>query len=266
MTADQRRRRFLASLSAVAATGVAGCLGGGAGDGRPTEDPTSTDAATGTDRSAEDTPGTGEKHKDEGDSSTATTRTDPHTVEFESPAGTTVTGTIAGAGNCGVIFVPQIDRDRESWRPQVEQYAAAGHRVLAIDEGEHKTAAVLGAVSYLQDEGIQQLVVVGASSGAEAAVEAAGRELAIDAVAALSPGGGVEAAGSLDARLFVAVSMGDDDRFVDTAERLHEAARGPKRLVRLEGDAHGQGIFETEQGDRLRRLLGRFVTTACGEQ
>ncbi|WP_435317293.1 dienelactone hydrolase family protein [Haloarchaeobius sp. TZWSO28] len=263
MTGDQHRRRFLTTLGAVTVTSLAGCSSGSSTDDQPaTTDATGTatpDDTTG--QSGTDTPGTGERQKDGGE-----TTTEPHTVEFESPAGTTVTGTLAGRGDCGVVFVPQVNLDRESWRPQRERFAAAGHRVLTIDEGERKTAAVRGAVQYLQSaHGIQQLVLVGASSGGEAVVEAAAAELAVDAVAALSPAGGSDAAGSLDARLLVVVSDGDEDRFVRTARDIHEGAAEPKELVTYDGAAHGQGLFESEHGDRLRQTLDEFVTTACGD-
>jgi len=43
--------------------------------------------------------------------------------------------------------------------------------------------------------------------------------------------------------------------------RAAEKAAGPKELVVLEGSAHAQFIFDTDQGDRLMREILRFLSS-----
>ena len=40
----------------------------------------------------------------------------------------------------------------------------------------------------------------------------------------------------------------------------YERAVGPKELVVLDGSAHAQFIFETDQGERLMREILRFLS------
>jgi len=42
--------------------------------------------------------------------------------------------------------------------------------------------------------------------------------------------------------------------------RQYERAPGPKELLILEGSAHAQFIFETDQGERLMREIVRFLS------
>jgi hypothetical protein len=57
-----------------------------------------------------------------------------------------------------------------------------------------------------------------------------------------------------------------DDPSWDGSPRLaaireqYKRAKGPKELVVLEGDAHAQFLFETDQGDRLMREILRFLS------
>ena len=41
----------------------------------------------------------------------------------------------------------------------------------------------------------------------------------------------------------------------------YERVRGPKEFVLLDGSAHAQFLFESDQGDRLMRELLRFLGT-----
>jgi hypothetical protein len=64
-------------------------------------------------------------------------------------------------------------------------------------------------------------------------------------------------------KLFV---MSRDDAIGDNKPRLprireqYERAADPKELVFLEGSAHAQFIFTTDQGERLMREILRFIS------
>jgi hypothetical protein len=51
---------------------------------------------------------------------------------------------------------------------------------------------------------------------------------------------------------------GDEPR-LPKIRAVYEKASGPKELVVLEGSAHAQFIFETDQGERLMREIVRFL-------
>lgn len=254
MDTDLTRRRLLGSGAAFGAAALAGCTDGGSGTS------TGTSTATATD-------GDGEPAAtDDGGAPTATPGTE--TVTFSSRADTEITGTLYGTGDCAVVLVPQINLDRESWRPQAERLADAGHLALAIDEDpDARAASVLGAVDHLRSErSVTQLVLVGASTGGEAVVKAnaAAEDGAVGGVVALSAAGGADRAGELQGRKLFVVAEGDEDRFVQTARELHENAPDPSRLVTYEGSAHGQGLFDSPHGEDLWDELSGVVGGVCG--
>jgi hypothetical protein len=259
MDDDRRTRRGLlaAAVATAGSIGVAGCLGGGSGTDGDDETTTTTTETTSTTTETTTT-------------STTTTTSDsaesPRTVSFEAPHGATIDATAYGSGDCGVVLVPQINLDRESWQPQAETIAGMGHVALAIDEDpEDRPASVRGAVRYLREErAVSTLVLVGASSGGEAVVVAnAETDATVDGTVALSAGGGADRASALQGRTLFVVSEGDDHRFVRVARELEEGAPDPTGLVTYEGAAHGQAIFESEHGDDLRERLRTFVSEVC---
>lgn len=266
------RRQFLVSVGIV---GLAGCTGIRPGDepgGTDTATPTAT--STTTDSPAEGT-ATAAGTETETATETQTTGTDspttesPETVQFQSTAGTEVTGSLYGGrdGACGVVLVPQINLDRGSWQPQAERLAGIGHLVLAIDEDPNNRAeSARGALKYLRRTvGVDRILLVGASSGGEAVVRADARAETgtVQGLVTLSAAGGVDVAEDLQGRKLFVVSENDDDRFVRTAKQLHEKAPEPKALKIYSGSAHGQGIFDTTHGDDLADRLFGLVEDVC---
>ncbi|WP_135302352.1 dienelactone hydrolase family protein [Haloarcula amylovorans] len=252
------RRAFLGGTVAVlGAIGLAGCLGDETSESDGTAIGTETAADTSTAEPTQTPAETAES-----------TPTEPRDVLFEAPHGATVEATAYGSGDCGVALVPQINLDRESWRPLAERIAERGRLALAVDEDpENRAASVRGAVRYLREQaGVSTLVLVGASSGGEAVLRAnATTEFAVDGTVTLSAAGGTDRAADLQGRTLFVVSTGDDDRFVRTARRLHEEAPDPAELVEYDGSAHGQAILDSAHGDDLRRRMRRFIADACGE-
>ena len=126
-------------------------------------------------------------------------------------------------------------------------------------------AAVLAAVRYLHDNGAKTVSVVGASFGgwaaALAAVEATHGE--IDRIVLLAASPIDEPERITGRKLFITTR---DDFSGDGVLRLpeirdqYERAPNPKRLVILEGSAHAQYIFDTDQGGRLMREILDFLS------
>ncbi|WP_129113248.1 dienelactone hydrolase family protein [Halegenticoccus tardaugens] len=259
-----RRRRFLAASGALlfGGGGLAGCLD----DSNDPNDPNGSDGNSGTDGEEAASEMTDEATEDA--DGTAGPDSGPESVSFEVPHGATIDGTLYGSGDCGIVLVPQINMDRESWKPRAEALAGDGRLVLAIDEDpDDRPASVGGAIEYLRDErDVSALVLIGASSGGEAVVRANANagEGTVDGTVALSAGGGADVASDLQGRLLFVVSEGDDERFVRVARELHEGASEPKELVTYGGSAHGQGLFDSEHVDDLGGRVGALVERACG--
>lgn len=123
--------------------------------------------------------------------------------------------------------------------------------VIAVEE--LSPAAVTGAVRELQEDGIENVALVGASAGADTILllAAADPELG-DQLILLSPNAVVEGLG-VQPKLFIA---SEDEPVAHVSRRLAQTAAGrDNEVVLLPGSAHAQGIFGTDQGERTTTLI-----------
>ena len=201
-------------------------------------------------------------------------------VSFSTQDGGVVYADRYGEGDRGVVLAHGGRLDKASWEKQARALAKAGFHTLAIDfrgRGQSRGGAqsqsrddglrfdVLAAVRYLRETGAKTVSVVGASFGggaaAEASVEAKPGEIDRLVLLAHSP---IEQPERMKGRILFIISR--DDPHADGSPRLvefreqYERAPDPKEMVILEGSAHAQFIFETEQGERLMREILRFLS------
>jgi dienelactone hydrolase len=154
--------------------------------------------------------------------------------------------------------------------------AGEGYLVLAISlrgrgESQAGTAGadslhvdVLAAVRYLRALGSESVAAVGASLGgwavAEAVVEAEPDEIDRVVLLAHSPILGPE---QLRGRKLFVISREDTRgggvrRLAELMDQ-YERAPEPKKLLILEGGAHAQLLFQTDQRERLLREILQFL-------
>jgi len=201
-------------------------------------------------------------------------------VSFPTQDGGLIYADLYGEGHRGVVLAHGGRFDKASWAPQARTLAKAGFRVLAIDfrgygqsrgpgQSDPLSAPlhfdVLAAVRYLRKTGAKTVSVVGGSMGgsaaADASIEAEPGEIDRLVLLAAAASGPPE---KLKGRKLFVVSR--DDTRGDGVVRLvkireqYEKAPGPKELVILDGFAHAQFIFQTEQGERLMREILRFLS------
>jgi len=190
-----------------------------------------------------------------------------------------VYGLVYGAGERGVVLAHGGQFNKESWEKQAQALTGAGFRVLAFDfrgygqsRGPHDSKSedgrpfdVLAAVAYLRKSGAKSVYVVGASMGGDYAAEAAEAEpSAIDRIVLLASGGDTPLIKMKGPKLFIICR--DDvegDAKIPRLPQIHaqyEKASGKKEFIILEGSAHAQWIFATDQGERLTREIVRFLS------
>lgn len=202
------------------------------------------------------------------------------TVSFPTEDGGLIFADLYGGGDRAVVLAHGGRFNKESWEKPARTLAAAGFRVLALDfrgygkskgpgDSQPMDAAlhldVLAAVHYLRTNGAKTVSIVGGSMGGGAAGDAsiASRQGEIDRVVFLgaSPNGPAEKLKC--ASLFI---VARDDRSAD-GPRLpriraqYEKAPEPKELIILDGSAHAQYLFETDQAERVMREILRFLNT-----
>ncbi len=123
---------------------------------------------------------------------------------------------------------------------------------------------VLAAVRYLRKTGAKRVSVVGGSMGGGAAGDAsiASQPGEIDRVVFLGayPNGPAEKLKC--ASLFIVArddANEDGPRFPRIREQ-YEKAPQPKNLIILDGSAHAQFLFQTDQGERVMREILNFLS------
>jgi pimeloyl-ACP methyl ester carboxylesterase len=200
-------------------------------------------------------------------------------VSFPTEDGGLVYADVYGNGERGVVLAHGGGLTKESWEKQGRALAQAGFRSVALDfrgEGESREGTqklppdegrhfdVLAAVRYLRKTGAKSVAVVGASMGGDYAAEAAEAEPdAIDRLVLLAAGAYTPLIRMRGRKLFI---MSRDDVIGDNKPRLpkireqYERAADPKEFVILDGSAHAQRIFATDQGERLIREILRFIS------
>ena len=201
------------------------------------------------------------------------------TVSFATEDGGRVYADLYGSGERAVVLAHGGQFTKESWAPQALTLATAGFRVMAIDfRGYGQSIAgpwrgnadagyrfdVLAAVRYLRKAGAKTVALVGASFGgdavSEAAIDSAPDE--IDRIVLLAHGGYAPAERIKARKLFI-VTRDDKNAAgprLPRIQRQFQTTPGPKELVVLDGSAHAQFVFETDQGPRLMREILRFLT------
>jgi dienelactone hydrolase len=189
-----------------------------------------------------------------------------------------VQGDLYGSGARGVILIHGGGRTKESWQPQAGGFVDAGFVVLAINfrgdtvdeesraisigSDEENAADIRAAAGYLRTRGVKSVSAVGASMGGHALADADAQSkpgefdrIVLLAAPATNP------AALTGRKLFIVAR--DDAR--QSGPRLPEIlnsykkAPQPKKLVILEGSAHAQKLFDTDEGPRLMSEILQFL-------
>jgi pimeloyl-ACP methyl ester carboxylesterase len=194
-------------------------------------------------------------------------------VSFPTEDGSMVQADLYGEGDRGVVLAHGGRFDKASWEKQAKTLVRHGFRALAIEFRGHdqppgdrsaKSADgnldldVLAAVRYLRKSGVKSVSVVGASMGGGAAADASVKSEPgeIDRLVLLAPSA-IDHPELMKGRKLFIVSR--DDAQGNGSPRLpkireqYEWAPQPKELLILDGSAHAQFIFSTDQGERLMR-------------
>ncbi|MGC2298620.1 MAG: alpha/beta fold hydrolase [Acidobacteriaceae bacterium] len=200
------------------------------------------------------------------------------TISFAADDGGQVCADLYGDGKKAVVLAHGGQFTKESWRNPASTLAGAGFRVLAIDfrgfgcskgpgQKDFDTAPfdkdVLAAVRYLKAHGARSVSVVGGSFGGAAAGDASIRAPGeIDGIVFLGAAPNLPADRLRSRTLFI---VARDDRN-DSGLRLpgiqaqYERAPQPKQLMVLDGSAHAQFLFQTNQSARVMQEIVRFLS------
>ena len=200
-------------------------------------------------------------------------------VSFPAQDGWIIYADLYGTGDRGVVLAHGGRFTKRSWEKQARVLVNAGFRVLAIDlrgyglskdgppslnPGFGSPLDVLAAVRYLRKAGAKTVSVVGGSMGGDAAGGAsiAAEPGEIDRVVFLASGAGGPPEKLKGRKLFI-VARDDANAAGPRLPKIraeYDRVPDPKELVILDGSAHAQFIFETDQGEQVMRKILRFLS------
>jgi pimeloyl-ACP methyl ester carboxylesterase len=198
-------------------------------------------------------------------------------VSFPTQDGGIVYADLYGKGERGVVLAHGGRFTKESWAKQAQVLEKARFRVLAIDfrgRGQSRGPQsksnqdgteydVLAAVHYLHKAGAKTVSVVGASLGGEAAADASidAEPGEIDRLVLLAAWTERSPEKMKGRKLFIYArdDANDEGPRLPKIRANYEKTRGPKELIILDGSAHAQFLFDTDQGEHLMHEILRFL-------
>lgn len=165
-----------------------------------------------------------------------------------------------GDGSYGVVLAHGAAFDAASWQDQAPAIADTGATVVAVEDITPE--GINDAVTYLQDNGIEDVALVGGSAGADGILDLASTQPDLpDQLILLSPNSPVEGLGE-EPKLFIA---SEDESVADVSTQLAQNSPGSENeATLLPGSAHAQNIFDTDQGEPvLDAMLERITEFAA---
>jgi pimeloyl-ACP methyl ester carboxylesterase len=200
-------------------------------------------------------------------------------VSLTADDGGKVCANLYGQGTRGVVLAHGGRFNKESWKNQADALVSAGFEVIAIDfrgfgcstgpgQKDFDNAPfekdVLAAVHYLKSDGAKTVSVVGGSFGGSAAGDASIKSAPgeIDRIVLLGAEPNLPADKLKSRSLFIVArddSNGAGPRLPGIRAQ-YEKAPQPKELIILDGSAHAQFLFQTDQGPRVMREILRFLS------
>lgn len=208
----------------------------------------------------------------------ASSPTTPTLVSFPTEDGGTVYAHEYGKGDRAVLLAHGGRFNKESWGPQAGVLAGAGFRVLAIDfRGYGKSTGpgqkdifsaplykdVLAGVRYLRTHGARTVSIVCGSLGCAAGIAAVEAPDQIRRLVTLgtAPDGPVE---RLTVPTLIIIARDDanaEGPRLPRVRQAYEKMKGPKELIVLDGSAHAQFLFTSDQNERVMKEILRFLST-----
>jgi pimeloyl-ACP methyl ester carboxylesterase len=191
-----------------------------------------------------------------------------------------IRGDLYGSGNRGIVLAHGGRFNKESWALQARVLADAGFTVLAINfrgdrlnfdgtpsaEGSDadNAADVLAAVRYLHSHGTATVFAIGGSLGGDAVgnADALSNPGEIDRVVFLGSEGG-DHPEQLKGRKLYIVARDDKSGSVPRLPGIKEhfaRVPEPRKLVIVDGSAHAQYLFTSDQGPQVMHEILAFVT------
>ncbi len=206
-----------------------------------------------------------------------------HTVTFATPDGATINAELYGSGKTAVIY-SVMGNCKQGWREFAQLTAAQGLMALtyqwrgcrangSVDDSEVQKFVddLRGAINFMREQGVEKLILAGASLGGCASAKLAVESQASGLIVIASPteipqwNFEIEAADmNTDIPKLFITAENDNTVAVNKTRALYDLAAQPKEWQTYPGTAHGTDLFNTESGGELqKRILNFILVTAA---
>lgn len=204
----------------------------------------------------------------------------PEQVTFVTADDTSLTGTLYGSGTTALILSPMGDNEPAPWDQVAPLFAEQGYLVLTYKfryptRATKFTSAMANqtvddlhaAVSFVQERGAKQLVLIGASLGGMATTKVAATVQPVAMIVLSAPADLPEFDFQVTASELAALTMpklfiaSQDDSIVPLAatQQMFDLIAEPKELQLYTSAAHGLQLLSTDHAAALRQRLLEFV-------
>jgi alpha-beta hydrolase superfamily lysophospholipase len=192
-------------------------------------------------------------------------------VAFGTEDGGKIEASFFNAGNSkAVIFAHGAIFNKESWYFLAEAFQRKGVSALSIDfrgygnstsgSTTNKMYDILGAISYLREQGFTEINLLGASMGGVAVLSALSNiSIPIDKVLLLAPAGGPAIESTASDKLFI---VSESERMFSSVMAIYNASAEPKQIKIYPGNSHAQHLFKTDVRDELIERIINFIVPA----
>jgi pimeloyl-ACP methyl ester carboxylesterase len=205
----------------------------------------------------------------------------PDDVEFAATDGTVLRGHHYGSGDVTVVLAHMLPSDQESWTEFAGTLNAEGYAAFSFNFRGFKPSQgdkdidqidkdLEGALEYLEGQGVEKFVIIGASMGGTAAVKVASYR---DLVAIVTLSAPLEIQGLSAEEDITRVTApaaffsAEDDRNAQrSAAAYNDATLGPKMLETFIGSEHGTALLYGQHADAIQERIFEWLAFAEGLQ
>ncbi len=167
-----------------------------------------------------------------------------------------------------VVFAHGMIFDKESWYFLAEKFPDRQISALSIDfrgygnstsgNTNQKYYDILGAITWLKEQGYKEINLVGGSMGGAAVLEALDHfdDPVISKIVLLAPAGGPPVPNETINKFFV---ISKEEGLYDRVQNIYNHSAEPKQIKVYPGNAHAQHLFNTDYSEELQQLIIDFV-------
>ena len=198
-------------------------------------------------------------------------------VNMQTEDSLNIVGDFFEGNDKGILLLHMFQKTKLSWRNFAEKLNKEGYTVLAIDSRGHgesddnwknfvekdfiyMTEDIKAAKAFLKMYGIKDFGVIGASIGANTALNYGAEDEDVRFIVLLSPGmdyKGINVENSdFDRSILIVASKDDTESFKDSKEIFEHISSKDKQIELFENAGHGTDMFKDS---KLEPLLLDFV-------